>query len=129
MFSSRIATHARAWGIHNGHHLFVGPLRTLLFRAFRAECAIPGGVVMFKKLCISHDAIGSSLYTCYNLRVRDPIVKTGERTTELMTTTYTPGTLVDHYEIIRMLGHGGMNRVYLARDITNQQEVVLKFPN
>jgi len=46
-----------------------------------------------------------------------------------MTTTYTPGTQVDHYEIIRMLGHGGMNRVYLARDVSNQQEVVLKFPN
>lgn len=46
-----------------------------------------------------------------------------------MTTTYTPGTQVDHYEIIRMLGHGGMNRVYLARDVYNQQEVVLKFPN
>ena len=46
-----------------------------------------------------------------------------------MTTTYTPGAQVDHYEIIRMLGHGGMKRVYLARDVANQQEVVLKFPN
>ena len=46
-----------------------------------------------------------------------------------MTTTYAPGTRVDHYEIIRMLGHGGLNRVYLARDVSNQQEVVLKFPN
>ena len=46
-----------------------------------------------------------------------------------MTPTYTPGTQVDHYEVIRMLGHGGMNRVFLARDVYNQQEVVLKFPN
>jgi eukaryotic-like serine/threonine-protein kinase len=46
-----------------------------------------------------------------------------------MTTTYTPGTQIDHYEIIRMIGHGGMNHVYLARDLNNQQQVVLKFPN
>jgi serine/threonine-protein kinase len=60
---------------------------------------------------------------------RDPVVYIGESQKEQMTTTYTQGTQVDHYEIIRVLGHGGMNRVYLARDVSNEQEVVLKFPN
>ncbi|MDQ2885770.1 MAG: serine/threonine protein kinase [Chloroflexota bacterium] len=46
-----------------------------------------------------------------------------------MSIAYTPGTQVDHYEIVRMLGRGGMNRVYLANDLQNQQNIVLKFPN
>lgn len=46
-----------------------------------------------------------------------------------MTTVYTPGAQIDHYKVIRMLGHGGMNRVYLATDLTGQSKVVLKFPN
>src|SRR5713101_1146798 len=46
-----------------------------------------------------------------------------------MPTIYAPGEKIDHYEIIRMLGHGGMNHVYLARDLLDQQKVVLKFPN
>lgn len=46
-----------------------------------------------------------------------------------MTTVYTPGTHIDHYEIIRMLGHGGMSRVYLATDSESQSKVVLKFLN
>lgn len=46
-----------------------------------------------------------------------------------MTTTYSNGTRIDHYEIIRQLGHGGMNNVYLAQDTLNDVKVVLKFPN
>ena len=46
-----------------------------------------------------------------------------------MTTVYTPGAQIDHYEVIRMLGHGGMSRVYLASDLRDQRKVVLKFPN
>src|SRR6266849_682485 len=52
-----------------------------------------------------------------------------EEQTAQMTTTYTPGTRFDHYEIMCLLGHGGMNRVYLAEDMLNRQKVVLKFPN
>ena len=46
-----------------------------------------------------------------------------------MTTVYTPGTQIDHYQVIRMLGHGGMSKVYLATDLQNQNTVVLKFLN
>ena len=46
-----------------------------------------------------------------------------------MTAAYAPGAHIDHYEIIRMLGHGGMNNVYLAHDSIQQETVVLKFPN
>src|SRR5260370_1105844 len=46
-----------------------------------------------------------------------------------MADIYTAGTRSDHYEIIRLLGHGGMSHVYLAEDLHNQQKVVLKFPN
>lgn len=47
-----------------------------------------------------------------------------------MTAVYTPGAQIDHYQIVRELGHGGMSRVYLAKDVQNDnQPVVLKFPN
>jgi eukaryotic-like serine/threonine-protein kinase len=47
-----------------------------------------------------------------------------------MTIAYTPGVKIDHYEIVRMLGHGGMSQVFLAKDLNNEgQLVVLKFPN
>lgn len=63
------------------------------------------------------------------LRQRATAVKNEGRTCRAMTTVYTPGAQIDHYEIIRQLGHGGMSRVYLACDLHNQQTVVLKFPN
>jgi len=46
-----------------------------------------------------------------------------------MTAVYAPGVQVDHYEIVRQLGHGGMSQVYLANDVHTQQIVVLKFLN
>src|SRR6266700_21060 len=41
---------------------------------------------------------------------------------------YAPGTHIDHYKVMRLLGQGIANRVYLAHDLSNQQEVILKFP-
>ena len=43
---------------------------------------------------------------------------------ELMAMTHSSGKRVDHYEILRPLGHGGMSNVFLASDLTNQQEGV-----
>jgi eukaryotic-like serine/threonine-protein kinase len=42
--------------------------------------------------------------------------------------SYLPGMQIDHYTIIRVLGQGVANHVYLGRDLTNQQQVVLKCP-
>src|SRR5438105_1554168 len=47
---------------------------------------------------------------------------------EHMPTIYQSGQYIDHYEIVRLLGHGGASHVYLAQDRRSQQEVVLKFP-
>ena len=52
-----------------------------------------------------------------------------EKTTEVGPTGYFPSRQIDHYKILRILGHGGMGRVYLALDLFEQRQVVLKFLN
>ncbi|MGZ5488472.1 MAG: serine/threonine protein kinase, partial [Candidatus Aminicenantales bacterium] len=38
-----------------------------------------------------------------------------------------PGDRIQHYEIMRLLGKGGMGEVYLARDTVLERKVALKF--
>jgi serine/threonine-protein kinase len=43
-------------------------------------------------------------------------------------TSYAPGMQIDHYRIVRSLGEGFANRVYLAYDLVSRQNVILKYP-
>jgi serine/threonine protein kinase len=41
--------------------------------------------------------------------------------------TIAGGTCLDHYEVIRMIGAGGMREVYLAQDLRLKRKVALNF--
>lgn len=43
-------------------------------------------------------------------------------------TSYPPGKQINHYMIIRALSQGVANHVYLAHDLDNRQQVILKCP-
>ena len=46
-----------------------------------------------------------------------------------MTAQHRPGEIVDHYEIVHVLGEGAYAEAYKARDVETQELVVLKVPN
>src|SRR5713226_3068147 len=84
--------------------LFPSPKRisaSLLSQPMRpTTCSYKKGTWNGQCECLNRRGIAFG--DCRDLYGR-PFCLTGERRTEPMTPTYTPGTQVDHYEIIRML--------------------------